>query len=154
VELHFESIICEQISRKQYDELAAQTPDILRVAYDIISCQKNIDTNEAEKVKYQAQLDVIQPWLGLDVPMSFTGTSTTSAFIGKFSPPKTSTDILTQLAGLIPEVDDIDVEIIHSDENQTCVFVLTSKESADAVGDALRRIGFEYPSYVSKVVPV
>ena len=144
----------EQISRRQYDELAAQTPDILRVAYDIISCQKNIDTNEAEKVKYQAQLDVIQPWLGLDVPMSFTGTSTTAAFIGKFSPPKTSTDILTQLAGLIPEVDDIDVEIIHSDENQTCVFVLTSKESADAVGDALRRIGFEYPSYVSKVVPV
>ena len=144
----------EQISRKEYDSLVTETPDILRVAYDIISCQKNIDTNEAEKVKYQAQLEVIKPWLGLDVPMSFTGTSTTRAFIGKFSPPKTSTDILTQLAGIIPEVEDIEVEIVHSDDNQTCVFILTSAKSAEAVGDALRRIGFEYPSYVSNVVPV
>ena len=32
--------------------------------------------------------------------------------------------------------------------------MLTSKERAEAVGDALRRIGFEYPSYVSNVVPV
>ena len=143
----------EQITQAQYDALVEQTPDILKAAYDIISCQKNIDTNEAEKVKYQAQLDVIQPWLGLDVPMTFTGTSTTKAFIGKFSPPKTSTDILTGLAELIPEVDDIDVEIVYSDENQTCVFILTSAESAEAVGDALRRIGFEYPSYVSKVTP-
>ena len=41
----------EQISRAQYDSLVEQTPDILRVAYDIISCQQNIETTEAEKVK-------------------------------------------------------------------------------------------------------
>ena len=144
----------EQITRAQYEALVEQTPDILRVAYDIISCQKNIDMNEAEKVKYQAQLDSVQPWLGLDVPMTFTGTKSTRAFIGRFSPPKTSTEIVTQLAEIIPEVEGIDVEIVYSDENQTCVFILTSAKDADAVSDALRRIGFEYPSYVSKVTPV
>lgn len=143
----------EQLSRERYEALADDTRDILRIAYDIISYQKNIDMNEAEKVKYQSQLEVIQPWLSLDVPMTFTGTATTRALIGRFSVPKTSTDIMTELAALIPEVEGVDVEVVHSDENQTCVFILTSVRDAEAVSDALRRIGFEYPSYTSPVIP-
>ncbi len=125
----------EQLTREQYEELADDAQDILKAAYDIISYQKNIDRNEAEKVKYQAQLETIKPWLDLDVPMSFSGTSTTRAFIGKFAPPKSSTDIMKELAELIPEVDGIDVEVVHEDGNQTCVFVLTSKKDAEAVSE-------------------
>ena len=143
----------KQLSAAQYSELADETQDILRVAYDIIAFQKNIDMNEAEKVKYQAQLDTIRPWLSLDVPMTFSGTAKTKAFIGKFPESKTSGDILNALAELAPEVEGVDVEIIHSDENQTCVFIICSKDEADAAQDALRRIGFEYPSYRSPAVP-
>ena len=143
----------EQLSRSVYERLADEAPDILRAAYDIIGYQKNIDMNEAEKVKYQTQLDMIQPWLGLDVPMTFSATAATRAFIGSFAGAKTSTEIVTQLAKIIPDVEGIDLEIVHSDENQTCVFVLTGIDDAEAVSDALRRIGFEYPSYQSPVVP-
>lgn len=143
----------EQITRERYDELSEQTQDILKVAYDIISYQKSIDTNEAGKVKYMAQLDAIRPWLNLDVPMNFSGTLTTRAFIGRFPDRRTSTDILTGLAQVLPDAEGIDVEIIHADENQTCVFILTSVKDAEAVSDALRRIGFEYPSYQSPVTP-
>ena len=143
----------KQLTREEYDKLVDETPDILRIAYDIISCQKNIDTNEAEKVKYQSQLEIIRPWLSLDVPMNFTGTATTRAFIGKFPGDKTTTEIVTELAEIIPEVEGIEVEMISHDTNQTCVFILTSRKDADAVSDALRRIGFEYPSYISPVIP-
>ena len=143
----------EPLSRQQYEALSEQTQDILKVAYDIISYQKAIDTNEAGKVKYQAQLDAVRPWLNLDVPMNFSGTVSTAAFIGKFPDKRSSTDISKALAAVIPDVEDIDVEIIYADENQTCVFVLTGRKNADAVSDALRRIGFEYPSYQSPVVP-
>ena len=143
----------KQLSSEEYDKLADETPDILRIAYDIISCQKNIDTNEVEKVKYQSQLEIIRPWLSLDVPMNFTGTATTRAFIGKFPGDKTTTEIVTELAEIIPEVEGIEVEMISHDTNQTCVFILTSRKDADAVSDALRRIGFEYPSYISPVIP-
>lgn len=143
----------ERLCARDYEKMVEGTQDTLRIAYDIISYQKNIDMNEAEKVKYQAQLEVIRPWMTLDVPMNFSGTATTTAFIGKFSEQKSSTDIMTGLAELIPEVEEIDVEIIHSDENQTCVFILVMKKDAEAVSDALRRIGFEYPSYVSPVTP-
>ena len=143
----------ERLSTDDYNRMVDNTQDTLRIAYDIISYQKNIDMNEAEKVKYEAQLEAIKPWLSLDVPMNFTGTATTTAFIGKFSETKSSTDIMTQLAELIPEVEGIDVEIISCDENQTCVFILAMKQDADRVSDALRRIGFEYPSYISPVAP-
>lgn len=143
----------ERLSSDQYQKMSEDTQDTLRIAYDIISCQKNIDMNEAEKVKYQSQLEAIRPWLSLDVPMNFAGTSSTRAFIGKFSAAKTSTDIVTELAELIPDVEDIDVEVIYHDANQTCVFVVTSAQNAEAVSDALRRIGFEYPSYKSPVIP-
>ena len=143
----------EQLSAADYDKMADSTQDTLRIAYDILSYQKNIDMNKVEKVKYEAQLEAIRPWLSLDVPMNFSGTATTTAFIGKFSEQLSSTDITTRLAELIPEVEGLDTEIIYSDTNQTCVFVLSMKQDADKVSDALRRIGFEYPSYVSPVVP-
>ena len=143
----------KQIMRSEYERLADETQDILKVAYDIISYQKNIDMNEAEKVKYQAQLDAIRPWLALDVPMNFSGTYSTRAFIGKFPDTRTTTDIAKSLAEIVPDVEGIDIEVVHSDENQTCVFILTSAKDAEEVSGALRRIGFEYPSYISPVVP-
>ena len=48
----------KQLSREEYDKLVDETQDILRIAYDIISCQKNIDTNEAEKVKAEVKAEV------------------------------------------------------------------------------------------------
>ena len=144
----------KQLTRAEYNKLADDAPDILRAAYDILSYQKNIEQNEAEKIKYQSQLDTIQPWLNLDVPMNFSGTATTKAFIGKFPGMKTSTEIVSSLAELIPEIEGVDVEIVSADNNQTCVFVLASRADADAVSDALRRLGFEYPAYISPVVPM
>lgn len=143
----------EPLTRAQYDALADQNQDILKVAYDIISYQKNIDSNEAGRVKYLAQLDAIRPWLSLDVPMTFSGTQTTRAFIGKFPDRRTSTDIAASLAQNASDVEGVDIEVIHADENQTCVFILAPVKDAEAVSDALRRIGFEYPSYRSPVVP-
>ena len=143
----------KQLTRTEYNKLADDAPDILRAAYDILSYQKNIEQNEAEKIKYQQQLEMIKPWLALDVPMNFSGTATTKAFIGKFAPPKTSEQITTQLAEYLSGDEAFDIETVYSDNNQSCVFVLTSKKDSDAVGDALRRIGFEYPPYVSTVTP-
>lgn len=143
----------KQLTRTEYNKLADDAPDILRAAYDILSYQKNIEQNEAEKIKYQQQLEMIRPWLALDVPMTFSGTATTKAFIGKFAPPKSSEQITTQLAEYLTGDEAFDIETVYSDNNQSCVFVLTSKKDSDAVGDALRRIGFEYPPYVSTVTP-
>ena len=141
------------ISRQEYDNLVDSSSDILKVAYDIVAYQKNIEQNEAEIIKYESQLEAIRPWLSLDVSMNFSGTVSTKAFIGKFQGKKTSGDILKALAQTDPEIERVEVDVIFSDENQTCVFILCSNIEAEALSDALRKIGFEYPSYQSPVLP-
>lgn len=141
------------ISRQEYDNLVDSSSDILKAAYDIVSYQKNIEQNEAEIIKYESQLEAIRPWLSLDVPMNFSGTASTKAFIGKFAGKKSSGDILKALAQTDPDIERVEVDVISSDENQTCVFILCSNIEAEALSDALRKIGFEYPSYQSPVLP-
>ncbi|MBQ0098858.1 MAG: V-type ATP synthase subunit I [Oscillospiraceae bacterium] len=141
------------ITRKEYDTFVESSQEILRVAYDIISFKKNIEQNKAEIIKYESQLESIKPWETLDIPMTFDGTKTTKAFIGTFEDNLSSEDILLKLAETIPETDNISVDIISSDENQTCVLILCMNKDAETISDALREIGFAYPAYLSKSVP-
>ena len=141
------------LSSSEYEKLVESSNDTLKAAYDIVSYKKNIEQNEAEILKYEAQLDTIRPWLSLDVPMTFSGTASTTAFIGKFQGKKSSADILNSLAEVAPSVEKFDIDIVSSDENQTCVLILCADCDADPLSEALRKIGFEYPSYQSLVIP-
>ena len=140
-------------SREEYNRLVDSTSDILKTAYDIVSYKKNIELNETEIIKYESQLEAVRPWLSLTVPMNFSGTALTKAFIGKFSGKKTSGDILRELALTDPEIERVEVEVIYCDENQSCVFILCSNIEEEKLSTALRKIGFEYPSYQSPVIP-
>ncbi|MBQ3416441.1 MAG: V-type ATP synthase subunit I [Ruminococcus sp.] len=141
------------ISRQEYDRLVDSTQDILKTAYDIVAYKKNIEQNEAEIIKYESQLEAVKPWLSLDVPMNFSGTFSTKAFIGKFAGKKTSGDILKSIAAVNPDIERVEVDVIFSDENQTCVFILCSNIEEEPLSDALRKTGFEYPAYQSPNIP-
>lgn len=142
-----------QISVGEYESFVKNEQEILKAAYETIAYKKNISQYESEIAGYRSQLETISPWLSLDVPMSFSGTKTTSAFIGELPGVWDETKILTSLAQVDPDVDGVDVEIIHTDENHTCIFAVSHINDRDAVHTALRKIGFSYPSYISKEIP-
>ncbi len=139
------------LSLAQYDALVADSQDILHTAYDIVSYQKNIEQNRLEIERYEAQKTAIEPWLSLDVPMTFTGTATTRAFIGSFPPNKTREMLLSELSEQTDVADMTDIEIISSDENRTYAFLLCPIGCADALSDAIKKLGFEYPPYSAPV---
>lgn len=141
------------ISRKEYDSFVESSQEILRVAYEIISYKKNIEENKAEIIKYESQLESVKPWQSLDIPMNFSGTKTTKAFIGTFEGMLSSEDIRLKLAENSPELENFNVDIVSSNENITCVMILCMNSDESLMSDALRQIGFSYPAYVSKVVP-
>ncbi len=143
----------KSITTDEYNELVESSSEILKIAYDIINFKNNINQNETEIVKYEAQLEAIKPWLNLDIPMTFTKTATTRAFIGVFEGERSEGDLLKALAEVCPDVDGIDIEIISSNENQTCVFILCKLSDEQTVYDSLRQIGFSLPQYQSKVIP-
>ncbi|WMJ88805.1 V-type ATP synthase subunit I [Anaerocolumna sp. MB42-C2] len=131
----------KEVNSDSYDNFNTKYSDIVHMANRIVSLAKAIAENKAEILRLQAQVEVLSPWMGLDIPLNFTGTQTTSSFIGTLPDMWTLEMIYEKLAGQAP----LNVEIISTSREQTCIFILCLKVKAEAVSEALRSIGFSYP---------
>lgn len=143
----------EPINVSNYYMFIEDANEIMRVAYDIIGFDKEISDNKANIIKYQSQIDALQPWKSFDLSMRFSGTDSTSAFIGTVPYFLTYEDLVTRLAKENPQLCDINAEIVSSDENQTCLFIMCGNNNAAALNDVLRKIGFSKPSVVPEKSP-
>ena len=72
----------ESISLTQYLENADKANVYLGYCYDINAAQKQIEESSTAIARYEVMLASIEPWLDLDISMKYTGSKTTSAFIG------------------------------------------------------------------------
>lgn len=129
------------ITTEIYDTFNEKYESVLRTAGRIISLGKAIAENKAEILRLQAQAELLSPWKGFDVPLNFAGTKYTGSFIGILPNLWTLDMIYEKLASQNP----LNVEIISSSKDQTCIFVLCLKENVDAVSEVLRTNGFSYP---------
>lgn len=129
-----------------------ETDDILEKCYSINALSKDIQDAKVEIVRAQTVIDQTRPWENLDIPFATKGTSLTKAFIGTIAEPVDREAILTRLAEVAPEAD-VEVEVVSSDNNQTCLVALCLKESADVVEKALASIGFATNSDTAKIEP-
>lgn len=144
----------DDISVDNYYTFVNDAPEIMRVAYEIVSLDKEISDLKADIIGLKTQMDSLIPWSKLDVPMRFKGTAETAAFIGSFPQNRSYEDIVTQLAEIIPDVDGYSLEVISSSPNQTCIFLLCHKDNAEKFETALREMNFARPALPTKVNPV
>ena len=72
------------LTADEYAAFGERADDVLAQALRLNALSKKIAENRAEILKLETQLDALVPWLGLDVPLRFTGTRSTAAFIGSF----------------------------------------------------------------------
>jgi V/A-type H+-transporting ATPase subunit I len=139
----------KEVSSKVYNEFKEKHNSVLKIIKRIIILNKEIIEGNAEILKLQAQVEMLMPWMGLDIPLDFTETKYTKSFIGTLPKEWTLEQIYEELACCMP----VNIDIISSSKNQTCIFVLSAKEKADKVGELLRRMEFAYPSLTSHVPP-
>lgn len=64
------------ISSDDYYEIVNKRNEISGLVNDIIEQKKSIDEKESGKQKCLDEIQALQPWLELDVPMNFQGTKT------------------------------------------------------------------------------
>ena len=138
---------------RDYDLFAQKHDAVMEIVYQITALSRSIADNKSEVIKLEGQLEALQPWLGLDLPMRFKGTGQTRAFIGTLPGGMDLEAVLTGLAGQNPDLPPVHVEIVSSSQDQTCVFVLCHKDGAGQVEEALRGIGFARPSNPTKLAP-
>lgn len=141
------------VTAEQVDRTADDAPAMTKTASRIAALGKKIADEEADILRLEAQIDALQPWLGLDVSMRTIGTDSTSVFIGSFPEQLTEAELKKRIASALPGVPGVEAEIVSSQPQQTCVFLVCHGKYGMKVESALRSMGFTYPAAPSKVPP-
>lgn len=141
----------KELSLKEYLTFVDETEAITKEANEVVRLNKQITELVLEKARLESFKVGIEPWLGLDVPLNFSGTKRTAALVGTF-PEEISFEALKdayynelEKDGLEKSEFDIEAEIISKDKTQTAVIVFCKKDKKEKVEEKLRTIGFSAP---------
>ena len=141
------------VSAADYQSFESKYEQVLNQAQTLTALSRKIAENKAEILKLQAQLDSLEPWMGLGVSMRFDGTRSTAGFVGSFSDDLPLEAIYAGLAENAPNTGAVNVDIISHSADQTCVLILCARPDGPAVEAALRTMGFVRPASPSKLSP-
>lgn len=134
---------------EKYTEFDVKRDITNKYCKKLVKLSKIILESRAEKLKLEAQIEALSPWAALDIPTGFSGTKRTSVFIGTLPGVWTDEAVYTMLAGVTP----VDVDIISTMKDQTCIYVMATKECSDAAYETLRSNGFARPALSGKLPP-
>lgn len=140
----------EFIEVKDYHEFALVKKSVTDKVDKILALNKKIAEQNAEITKNRQQIEMLEPWKTLDVPLNLTGTASTGIFIGTLPNEWTLEKVYEILADFSPN---IDANIISSSKEQTCIMVICEKKDQEAVSDKLRGHAFSTPAVDSSVTP-
>ena len=140
------------VGQDKYDNFKDEYSSTSAAVTTIIRVYKEIAEKKAEVLRCSQQIEMLEPWKALDIRLDFSGTARTCAFIGAL-PKEWTMDAV--YAGVAEKTEaDIDVNIISRTKEQTCVMVIGCREDEQELGNALRSIGFVYPSVNCSSIPV
>lgn len=141
------------ISYEKYKEIEEESLDVLKVAQEVLVLDKKRTEIKADIAKIKISIDAIASWEYLDVGMNVTDTEYTSLLLGTLPAEYSEEALSVELAKIVPEASLMEMEIISSSPQQTCLCLICHKKEREAVENALRSIGFSYPTQRIKQSP-
>ena len=142
-----------RVEKELFEKAAENQDQYMATASRIVTLDKQIAESKAAVLKVQNQVEALAPWLSLTVPVSYTGTQKTAVLIGTMPNPQDQQSILNLLAGAVPDVEAVDVELISTDKDFTYLAVICMKQDAGKVEEVLRTGGFSKPSSPVQKIP-
>lgn len=142
------------LSVQIYDSKTANVKKSVEVAEEITKLSKEISEYKAQIPKLENKIEQLKLWESVDVPLNFNGTKNTKVFIGSFKNEISQDDLHKLITeGLDEECAKyLDINIISSTKEMTCVMLVTINEFETQVEERLKRIDFA-KSPLTKVVP-
>ncbi|MCR5100982.1 MAG: V-type ATP synthase subunit I [Butyrivibrio sp.] len=138
------------ISLTDYETKVKKRDTIMELVYQINSLAKRDAEIKAEIPRVESQLETLQPWLTYELPLEFEGTKYTRVFIGTFPNEVPMEDIYSGIESNAKDITGVDVSIISSSPEQTCVQIVALKKDAAKVEEALRHMSFARPPISGK----
>ncbi|MCD8119386.1 MAG: V-type ATP synthase subunit I [Lachnospiraceae bacterium] len=139
----------QEVPVERYDAFAAERRQVIETANRIVQLKKTIDEDRAERQKTMQQADAIAPWEALDLPLNYTGTKKTAAFVGSLPGQWTEERLYGEFAVCTP----FTVQILGMAADQTFLLILCLKSDGDAMYELLRAHGFAKPQGNSRLTP-
>ncbi|MBR2877440.1 MAG: V-type ATP synthase subunit I [Clostridia bacterium] len=143
----------EEISLDDLLLKSEKADEALSVCSEINDLEKQIVDSRVEIQRNNVSMDILKPWMTLDIPTNYRGTQTTAVFLGTLPGQLTREDVLTSIATSVPDSEACDVTIVSSEKGQTCIAVFAERKIEKAVEEHLRQMGFNYPTDPTKHPP-
>ena len=140
------------LSAEEYYKYVDDIPEMMRIANRITEAADEIAERRGRIVRRMTELDELSPWMGLDVPLSETGTKESACLIGTFPEALTEEKLLERYYsedGVPP----VYAEIVNVLPQQTCAFMLCSKKHAAECENRLRAIGYSGMKTSNRGIP-
>ncbi|MGP1611564.1 MAG: V-type ATP synthase subunit I [Catonella sp.] len=136
----------DKMNASDYESLVTKRDKIMDMVYELNSLNKQKAEAEAEIPKLINQREMLVPWLGFTLPLDYKGTKHTKAFIGTFPTAYDQSSLQIAFAEKAPNVQKVDISIISSNEEQTCVLIICHNTETKETEDALRALSFARPA--------
>ena len=143
----------EAIDYEAYSSIVKRQSEVMGNARKLVSLNKSIAENKSLIQKKEDQKEALQPWKDMDLPMNYSGSKKTVAFIGTFPLSVTKEIIQDSLAAHEPKLDAAAVEIVSADKDLNYVCVIGLREQEQETEELLRSLGFARPSSVGTLTP-
>lgn len=137
---------------EEYEAGAVDHETVIADALRLQELANSIGESRSRIPKLEQQMEALSPWQSFDLPLDFAGTKMSAAFIGSLAEPLTAEEVTACLRTFAPEAETVDVTVVSSSREQTCLFAVCARAEADAVEEALGRMGFARAPLTS-VVP-
>lgn len=138
---------------EEFKKIEENAQTVLEDAKQILALNKQILEGKAGILKLETQIESLVPWMNLDVPMNCCGTRETAVLIGTISGMLTLEQLYQTAAEKAPEVDGVEIQLIGSDKDQTCIAAICLKQDEVKLEEGLRAAGFARPSMLIDQVP-
>ena len=153
-----------ELPRSEYEQRIVHAEEYLAMAKEILALEQRIGELRDEIPKIENREVMLRSWERLDVPLSYEGTAYTKAFIGTIPGEHSKKDFMDAFLKKDGEdepeksgessVPPVEIDIISSSKEQSCIFLLCLRRDEDIVEAGLKQLGFAYPkNSTSKSVP-
>ncbi len=151
----------KSLSTQLYYQFVDDIPEMQRIAHELISLSDEISEKQNAIVHCKSVLEELQPWLALDVPMEWNGGKVKSCvgMAGIFAEELSETEILNRFVAAAQadesdnEAPPISLEVVATEPQQTCVWLVCRDRDAVRCEKILRAIGFSRPKIAFTHIP-
>lgn len=143
----------KQIDHEEYQRAIDHQYDINSLVNKILQAQKRIEEKEAAVMKCNEEIQALQPWFDLDVPMNYQGSRRTGFLIGTISGTYSQSELTAKVEQIEEMPDSVYIQVISSDKFQSYVTVVFMREQQDLIEKALRELSFNRPPLITSHTP-